>query len=41
LFFFSKEFFKENYLIRCEVNFPRAPEAGVQESTYDLRLDGK
>ncbi|UJR25590.1 hypothetical protein I4U23_006934 [Adineta vaga] len=25
---------------RCEVNFPRTPEAGTQESSYDLRLDG-
>jgi hypothetical protein len=23
------------------VTFPRAPEAGTQESTFDLRLDGK
>jgi hypothetical protein len=25
---------------RCEVNFPRAPQAQPQESSYDLRLDG-
>ncbi|CAF4524399.1 unnamed protein product [Rotaria socialis] len=25
---------------RCEVNFPRAPQAGVQESSYDLRVEG-
>ncbi|CAF1237105.1 unnamed protein product [Adineta ricciae] len=25
---------------RCEVTFPRAPEAGTQESSYDLRIGG-
>ncbi|CAF3425584.1 unnamed protein product [Rotaria sp. Silwood1] len=25
---------------RCEVSFPRAPEAGIQESSYDLRIEG-
>ncbi|CAF4183766.1 unnamed protein product [Rotaria sp. Silwood2] len=25
---------------RCEVSFPRAPEAGTQESSYDLRIEG-
>ncbi|CAF1607632.1 unnamed protein product [Rotaria magnacalcarata] len=25
---------------RCEVNFPRAPHAGAQESSYDLRVEG-
>ncbi|CAF1253140.1 unnamed protein product [Adineta ricciae] len=25
---------------RCEVSFPRAPEVGTHESSYDLRLDG-
>ncbi|UJR23322.1 hypothetical protein I4U23_026336 [Adineta vaga] len=25
---------------RCEVTFPRAPEVGAQENSYDLRLDG-
>jgi hypothetical protein len=25
---------------QCEVTFPRAPEAGTQESSYSLRLDG-
>ena len=28
------------FLTRCEVNFPRAPEARTQESSYELRLDG-
>lgn len=27
--------------IRCEVTFPRAPELGSQESSYDLRIEGK
>ena len=25
---------------RCEVTFPRAPEAGSQESSYELRVEG-
>jgi len=38
-------FFRNIFLIfilfRCEVTFPRAPEAGIQESSYDLRIEGK
>jgi hypothetical protein len=26
---------------RCEVTFPSAPEVGTQESSYDLRVEGK
>lgn len=37
--YFVFEIFDENFC-RCEVTFPRAPEAGTQESSFDLRLDG-
>jgi hypothetical protein len=45
----GKKLFSKNFLMfflgekkfRCEVTFPRAPQAGAQESSYDLRLDGK
>ena len=31
----------DDNLHRCEVTFPRAPELGTQENSYDLRVDGR